>query len=89
MKRMILTAALFVGLVGCTENIRARTYGGTMEINLPCNQKLFDITWKETQFWYATRPMRENDFPDTYRFQEKSSWGALEGTIVINECRNQ
>lgn len=72
-------------LVGCSENELAKSFGGTMNVSLPCDQKLFDVTWKETSFWYVTRPMREGETPENYIFQEKSSGGFMEGSVHIAE----
>src|SRR3989339_456146 len=66
--------------VGYTEKERARQFGGTSSIKLPCKPKLFILTWKESNLWYATRPMREGEVPETYTFAEDSSWGVMEGT---------
>ena len=46
-------------LCSCTANCRAKNFGGKMAIDLPCDQKLFDVTWKEDNLWYAMRPMEE------------------------------
>ncbi len=62
-------------LIGCTENSRAKSFGGTATLNLPPNQKLVVVTWKDDDLWYLTRPMKDNETPETYAFQEKSSWG--------------
>jgi hypothetical protein len=74
-------------LLSCTENESAKFYGGAMSVALPCGEKLFDITWKESSFWYATRPMREDDVVETYVFREKSGYGMVEGSVNIKECR--
>jgi len=74
-------------LIGCTENIRARSFGGETTINLPCDTKLFDVTWKNANLWYAVRKMKPNDNIETYDFIEDSSWGAFEGKVVFVEKR--
>jgi hypothetical protein len=78
---------LFVSLlyVGCTSNTRTKMWGGTMRIELTPNRKLVDVTWKETSLWYMTKPMTENDVPETYEFIEDSSWGIVEGKVVFVE----
>jgi hypothetical protein len=85
----VLATTILVGCIsiGCTENQRSRTFGGSMTINLPPNQKLVNVTWKETQMWYLIRPMRTNEFPESYKFIEKSSFGMLEGTATFLESR--
>lgn len=73
-------------IVGCTENEMAKNFGGTMYVDLDCGQKLFDITWKNDSFWYATRPMRDEEFAETYTFQEDSAYGIYEGKVIVREC---
>lgn len=88
----LVLLALGSGLVsglgsGCTENEMARSFGGTMEVDLPCGEKLFDLTWKKDDFWYATRPMRLAEKAETYTFRSKSSFGVYEGTVIVKECK--
>ncbi len=88
MKRIILTiAAIALLATSCTENERVKSFGGTGDINLPTGQKLVNVTWKETQVWYLTRPMHADETPETYMFQEESSWGVVEGTYLIHESK--
>ena len=69
----------------CTQNSRAKNFGGKAELELPAGQKLMEVTWKEDALWYLTRPMREGEVAETYTFQEESSWGVFEGTYVLKE----
>ena len=62
-----------------------KQFGGTTNVDLPNGQKLIEVTWKEGNIWYLTRPMRNNEIPETYNFVEKSSWGMVEGNVIINE----
>lgn len=83
---MVATVALsLVLLVGCTENQRAKSFGGTANINLPANQKLVNVTWKNEQLWLLTKPMATNDVAESYTFKESSSFGLVQGTVVIVE----
>jgi len=74
-------------MTSCTQNSRAKNFGGKASLNLPAGQKLVVVTWKDDNLWYLTRPMNENDVPETYTFQEESSWGLMEGTYTIKETR--
>ena len=56
-------------------------------INLPKGRKLVNVTWKETEIWYLTRPMDTSDVAETYQFHEESSWGMVEGTYNIVETK--
>ena len=71
--------------IGCTENKRAKTFGGSMTINIANCQKLVTPTWKDSNLWYATRPMRNGELPETTTFKEESNFGVLEGSIIFVE----
>lgn len=79
---------LLLALGACTTNSSAKLYGGDMSVALKCDVKLFDITWKEDSFWYAVRPMRADEPAEVYTFQEKSSFGVMEGSVTVKECRS-
>jgi len=78
---------MMMTLVSCTENSRVKNFGGQGTINLPQGRKLVNVTWKETEIWYLTRPMDTIDVAQTYQFQEESSWGVIEGTYNIVETK--
>jgi len=81
----IFVLLLVVLAVGCTEQSRAKQFGGDANVDLPKGEKLVVVTWKDADLWYLTRPFKEGDTVETYKFQESSSWGVMEGTIVIRE----
>lgn len=86
MKKIL--AIVFVALLalsGCTANSRAKKFGGTQEIDLPKDTKMLQMTWKNDNLWILTRKMKEGEAPETYKFVEDSSWGIMEGTIIVNE----
>jgi hypothetical protein len=85
MKSFILLSLLI--FLGCTENQRVRNFGGTTNKNLPKGEKLVNITWKNDSMWILTRKMNENDVAETYSFKEESSFGLLEGNLVIIESK--
>jgi len=85
MKKIILSVGLFITLTGCTENERAKHYGGTMTIDLPPKTKLVTATWKESELWYLYQPRQDNEQPKTSTFMEDSSFGILQGKVVFNE----
>ena len=84
---VLLFVWLLGSMVGCTEKQRAKKWGGKVTIKLECGQKLFDVTWKESSLWYATRPMKSGEVPETYSFREDSSYGLMEGEVTFVECR--
>ena len=86
-KTIVLIAVMMMTLVSCTENSRVKNFGGQGTINLPQGRKLVNVTWKETEIWYLTRPMDSTDVAQTYQFHEESSWGMVEGTFNIVETK--
>jgi hypothetical protein len=87
MKKLLILAITAIAFTSCTENQRAKNFGGTANVNLEPNRKLVTVTWKDDQIWYLTRPMDSSEKAETYNFQEESSWGVIEGTVVIIESK--
>ena len=81
---LVITAAL---ATSCTEQQRARQFGGNATVNLPKGEKLVLATWKVDNLWYLTRPMNDADKIETYTFRESSSFGFAEGTVTIRESK--
>lgn len=79
--------ATLLGLVtpGCTENVRAKKWGGTMAKTLLAGQKVVTVTWKDGNLWVLTRPMHTNEVPETFTFKEDATLGILNGTVIIKE----
>jgi hypothetical protein len=84
MKSLILLFSILL-LAGCTENARARKFGGAATYRVEAHQKVVNVTWKEADLWILTRPAKDGEVPETLKFQEKSSLGILEGTIILQE----
>jgi hypothetical protein len=78
-------------LASCTAQQRARSYGGTLDINLPPSTKLVTATWKDTaDLWYLHRPMRAGEVPEISIFQQESGGAILfggEGKVVFHESK--
>lgn len=72
-------------ITGCTENSRAKKYGGTAFVDLPEKTKFVFATWKDDQLWYAYRPARQGELPETTTLQEQSKWGLVEGKVIFVE----
>lgn len=85
MKRLIIAICAILSIVGCTQNQKAKNYGGKAEITLPAGEKLVMATWKDDDLWYLTRPMLATDSAISYTFKEESSFGVWEGTYIIHE----
>lgn len=83
-KLLIILSLIF--LSSCTENQMARRYGGTEHITLE-NKELVNLAWKQDQLWVLTKPMSEDHQPVIYSLKEKSSFGMIEGEVIIKEIR--
>lgn len=86
---VIMLFALIGSLWACTQNQRARAFGGTANIKFPCGKKLVNVTFKQDNLWLLTRDLRSDDKIESYEFNEDSSWGIFEGTVKIQECEKQ
>jgi hypothetical protein len=88
MKTLILAAAFAVlSLTSCTENSRAKAWGGTATVDLAPNTKLIGATWKDAELWYLTRPMRADEVAETSSLIEQSNFGLVEGKVVFKETK--
>lgn len=87
MKKFILIILILFYFCSCTEQQRAREFGGTMEVKLPPGEELMEVTWKDNELFYLTRPMSDDYIPVKKTFKEKSSVGLIEGTVYFIECR--
>lgn len=81
--KKLFVLLISVTLLSCTANQSARKYGGSQVIDLETNQRLVNITWKGGDMWILTKT--DTTSPKQYMFKEKSNFGILEGTIIINE----
>ena len=63
----------------CTNNERVRNFGGTENIDLPEDHKFINITWKQDDLWVLS----QDTITGIFYLKEKSSYGLLEGTIII------
>lgn len=88
MKKAIYAFAAIFLMASCTDNDRVKNWGGSAELTIPSDEKFVNVTWKESELWIVTRDRTAADTTyDTYRFQEKSSYGMMEGTYIIKEVR--
>lgn len=88
MKKLLCLVGI-IGVVLSTAGCQYTTknLGGDMTLELKPNQKLEEITWKDDNLWYLTRPMREDEEAETHTFQQKSEMGVFEGTVTIVESK--
>lgn len=87
MKKLFLILLLSVFTFSCTENQRAKNWGGTVTVELPKGKKLVEATWKEDNLWYLTRDMKEGETAETFEFIEDSSFGVMKGKIIFVESK--
>lgn len=88
MKRLILSLTLVTALLSsCTDNVRAKNWGGSMTIKVPPGNKVTNITWKKGDLWYSYRPFQEGEHPVTQYFVEESSFGIMEGSVKFVESK--
>lgn len=78
---------LLLTLLACTDNQRTKAFGGDMTIKVPCDQVVFDTTWKGEDLWYATHPAGEGWRPEKKVFTEYSSFGLVQGHVTLVESR--
>jgi hypothetical protein len=86
---LILASSL---LLSCTENQRVKAFGGNMDVAVAPGHKFVTATWKtskegDSSLWYTTRPMREGESPETWKMQEQSNYGILEGSVTFKESK--
>lgn len=87
MKKLAIALVALAALTGCTQQQIARSWGGTVTIQVPKGLKVMTCTWKEGDLWYLTRPMRQDEHPETLTLHESSQMGVYEGTVVLQESR--
>lgn len=89
MKKIFMAIALCLvcalTFTSCTEQMRTRTFGGTMSIDVPDGYKVTSATWKENDLFYFMEPMEEGYTPKEKMFIESSSYGVLESKIIFKE----
>lgn len=83
----VLIMMIALSTTSCTDNQRARSFGGDEEISVPAGNKVTNITWKKGDLWYSYRPFQEGETPTTQIFVEKSSFGIMEGTVTFKESK--
>jgi len=87
MKNLLVIIIILVSLTSCTQQQRAKKWGSTATIDVPINKKVINVTWKDNDVWILTKPMSSKDIAEVYEFNESSSWGILEGKLVIKEWK--
>ena len=84
MKKTALLAITLLSLVSCTENQRARGFGGTMNVKIEKHEKFINVTWKNDDLWVIT----QDTITGIFYCRENSSFGVLEGCVIIKNKEN-
>jgi len=88
MKKILLILFLAAVLLSsCTEQFRAKNWGGSMTVEIDPGYKLVEATWKEDNLWVLIEPMEEGYQPKDKIFKESSSFGLVEGSITFKESK--
>ena len=74
-----MIAITLLALVSCTDNQRARSFGGTETVKLEPNEKFINITWKQDNLWIIV----QDTVTGTIYAKEKSSFGVMQGKVII------
>lgn len=82
---VVIILLLFVLCVATSCQSAAKSFGGTVTLNLEPGKKLEEITWKDDSLWYLTRDMRKDETAETHTFQQSSEWGVFEGKVIVIE----
>jgi hypothetical protein len=79
MTKLMMILVTMVVMSSCTENVRVRHFGGTETLALKPNEKVLNVTWKDNEMWVCT----QDTITGVVYFREKSSWGVMEGTVIL------
>lgn len=82
---IVLCLVCTLTFTSCTEQVRTRTFGGTMVVDVPNGYKVTSATWKESDLFYFIEPMEDGYVPKDKMFVESSSFGILESEIIFKE----
>lgn len=80
-KKLLFIALFAFMMVSCTENQRAKTFGGTTEYQIPNGETFVNATWKDDDLWIITKDTVTN----LIYMRECSSWGIFNGTVILKK----
>ena len=89
MKKIYLFLSLLtiLSFSSCTEQERARNFGGKIKIEVPVGYKVTSAAWKESELFYFIEPMEEGYVPKEKKFVESSNYGFWESEVTFKEKR--
>lgn len=56
-------------------------------VTMPGAKEMYKTAVDASVLWYLTRPMRDDEKPETHTFKADTEWGVFEGTVTIVESR--
>lgn len=71
------------GKIKSSGSVIAKNVGGYAEIELPPNNKLTLVTWKDDNLWILYRPMRKDEEPEVYVYREDSQFNLIEAYYKV------
>lgn len=84
---LLLSLLTILSFSNCTEQERARKFGGKIEIEVPAGYKVTSATWKDAELFYFLEQMEEGYVPKDKKFVESSSYGFWESEVLFKEKR--
>ena len=81
MRKLTMVAITLLALASCTDNQRARNFGGTETIKIEPQEKFINITWKKDNLWVIV----QDTITGTIYAKEKSSFGVIQGKVIIQK----
>ena len=81
MNKLTMVAITLLALASCTDNERARNFGGTETIKLEPSEKFMNLTWKQDDIWVIV----QDTITGTFYAKEKSSFGIMQGKVIIEK----
>ena len=81
MRKTLMVAVTLLAFVSCTDNQRARSFGGTETIKIEPQEKFINVTWKQDDIWVIV----QDTITGVYSAKEKSSFGVMQGKIIIQK----
>ena len=81
MRKLTMVAITLLALASCTDNQRARNFGGTETIKLEPQEKFINIAWRQDNLWIVVQDTITGD----YYAREKSSFGVMQGKVIIQK----
>ena len=78
----VIAILIIFNFVSCTDNQRAKNWGGTMNITVPAGEEFVNATWKNNDLWIITRDKAN---PNKFYMHESSNFGVMQGTVKITQ----